>query len=250
MLERFTKILEGQYQCRISTLSGEALLDDVVHSNVTPQALEVLQKAINHRIQRPQKDLLRSKFTISKSLGFDHDAQTLGFEHDPFIPTIDLCVQMLVPNAKSMADSIGISRVDIFNACLPYTRKDAINPWTPQDFYDNVHVPEKDVAIQDHPAINKLPCQLYPFQKRALQWLLWREGYHDAYKPIEEHAALPHGFFRTTDAEGRLCFVSEFLGMVTTDDGLPIRIGSVPRGGILAEEMGLTIHSSRNSIVY
>ena len=50
---------------------------------------------------------------------------------------------------------------------------------------------------------------------------------------------LPHGFFHTTDANGRACFVSHWLGIVTTDESLLLSLESKLCGGILAEEMGL-----------
>ena len=222
----------------------------MVHSNITPHAFEVLQLAIHHPIRRPQKDMLRSRFAISKSLGFDHDAQTLGFAHDPHLPTMHLSVQIFVPNARDMAESIGISRNDIFDICLPETLSDATAVWAPRDFYDSVHVPEKDVLVQEYTGIERLQCQLYPFQKRALQWLLWREGAENAHGPPEDSVGLPHGFFSTTDSDGRTCFASKFLGIFTTDEHLPARMGSNPKGGILAEEMGLYLYScnlSRNA---
>ena len=219
------------------TIFGETLLDDVVHANIPSQTLEVLQKAIHHPIQRQQKDLLKSTFTISKPLGFDHDAQTSSFEHDPYIPTIDLCVRILVPIATDMTGSIGISRDDLLDVCTPELMSDVSDSWSPRDFYDNVHVPRNaGVALA---GIDELQCKLYPFQKRAIQWLLWREGAQNAQQPPEAPNELPHGFVSTTDADGRQCFISQFLGMATTDEQVPIRMGSGPRGGILAEEMGL-----------
>ena len=237
MLKRFSQIVDGKYQCRVVTLFGETLLDDVVHANIPSQTLEVLQKAIHHPIQRQQKDLLKSIFTISKPLGFDHDTQTLGFEHDPYIPTIDLWVRILVPIATDMTGSIGISRDDLLDVCTPELMSDVSDSWSPRDFYDNVHVPRNaDVVLA---GIDELQCKLYPFQKRAIQWLLWREGAQNAHQPPEAPNELPHGFVSTTDADGRQCFISQFLGMAATDEQVPIRMGSDLRGGILAEEMGL-----------
>ena len=218
----------------------------MVHSNITPESFKVLQLAIDHPIRRPQRDMLRSKFTISKSLGFDHDAQTLGFAHDPHLPTMHLSVQVIVPNAQNMAGSVGISRDDIFDICLPKKKSDTAETWAPRDFYDSVHVPERDIPIQEYPGIEKLQCQLYPFQKRALQWLLRREGAENAQGPHGDRAGPSHGFFSTTDSDGRPCFVSEFLGMFTTDEHLPARMSSNPKGGILAEEMGMDLSSCKS----
>ena len=221
------------------TTLGETLLDDVVHSKVPFQTLEVLQKAINHPVQRQTKDPLKSTFTISKSLGFDHDAQTLGFKHDPYISTVNLYVRILVPNAMDMTGSIGISRNDLLDVCTPNLNSVVTDSWSPRDFYDNVHVP-KSANLEPHlPRTDELQCKLYPFQQRAVQWLLGREGAQIASRHTGTPIELPHGFVSTTDADGRRCYISRFMGIVTTDAQVPMRMGSDPRGGILAEEMGL-----------
>lgn len=228
LLEEFSETIDGEYQCRLVTISGETLLDDVVHAKIPSQTLEVLRKAIYHPIRRLQKDHLKSTFTIFKSLGYGHD---------PSIPMIDLCIRILVPNATNMADSIGISRDDLLNIYTPESTSDVSDFWSPRDFYDNVHVPSNaGVALM---VVEELHCKLFPFQERAIQWLLWRERAHNIQQPPEVPTELPHGFMSTSDADGRRCFISQFLGMATTDEQVPARVGSGPRGGILAEEMGL-----------
>lgn len=49
---------------------------------------------------------------------------------------------------------------------------------------------------------------------------------------------LPNGFVETVDADGKPCFISPFLGIMT-DSGSLVRGASEIKGGILAEEMGL-----------
>lgn len=239
LLERFIKSTDGEYSCRITTVSGVALFDDVIRLAIDPQTLEVLQIAINPPSRRQQKNLFKSSFVLSKSLGFDHGAKTSGFERDACVYTLDLCVRILVPNARSLSDSIGISRNHIFSICAPESLPEKTDSWSPRDFYDNVHVPKVDGVAPDVPSIDQLHCELYPFQKRAVQWLLWREGAVEAHEPPEEPAELPHGFVRTTDGDGRECLVSHFWGMTTTDEQVPVNMSSEPKGGILAEEMGL-----------
>ena len=117
-------------------------------------------------------------------------------------------------------------------------------PWSPRVFYDSVHVPATDSEPADL-NIEGLACQLYPFQKRAISWLRYREGLmtqgdgpniNDANSVGD---GLPHGFFRTTDANGRECFISHWLGIATTHEPLLKRVEFQVQGGILAEEMGL-----------
>lgn len=50
---------------------------------------------------------------------------------------------------------------------------------------------------------------------------------------------LPSTFFEAIDKEGRTCYVSHVLGIVSTDLSSIHREDCTPRGGILAEEMGL-----------
>lgn len=239
MLERFTKNAHDEYSCRIVTAAGHALFDGVVHSSVDPQAFEVMRVAINPPCRRQQKNLFRSNFTLSKSLGFDHDAKTLGSEHDAYVYTHDLCVRILVQNARSLSDSIGIIRNDILDICAPESIPAETDSWSPRDFYDSVHVPKIDGDAPDVPPIDQLQCKLYSFQKRAVQWLLYREGAVGSHEPPEELPFLPHGFLRTSDGDGRQCLISYFWGIVTTDEQLLVNMSSEPKGGILAEEMGL-----------
>ena len=174
---------------------------------------------------------------LSKSLGFEHNAKTFGFEHEL---TLDLCVRVLVRNARSLSDSIGISRNRILDICAPESLQEKTDSWSPRDFYDNVHVPKSDDAAPNVPSIDQLQCELYPFQKRTVQWLLWREGAVGAHlEPSKHLSELPHGFVRTTDGDGRLCLVSHFWGLATTDEQVPVYMSCELKGGILAEEMGL-----------
>lgn len=239
LLKRFIKTNNGEYSCRITTVSGLALVDKVICPSIDPQTLKVLRIAIIPPTRQLQRNLFRSNFTLSRSLGFGHGAKTTGFEHNASVYTLDLCVRILIPNAKSLSDSIGISRNDILDICVPESLPEKTGSWSPRDFYDNVHVPKSDGVAPDVPSIDRLQCNLYPFQKRTVQWLLWREGALETSERSEEPPELPHGFVRTTDGDGKQCLVSHFWGMATTDEQVPAHMSSEPRGGILAEEMGL-----------
>ena len=239
LLERFTKVSDDEYSCHITTIHGSALFDNIMRSSIDPQTLNILQIAINPPSRRQPKDILRVGLTLSNSLGLDRNMKTSGFGLDADVHTLDLCVRILVPNARSLSDSIGVSRNDILDICAPESRPEETDTWSPLDFYNNVHVPKNEGVVPDIPSINKLQCELYPFQKRALQWLLSREGAMKLHQPPKRLSELHHGFIRTTDGDGRQCLISHFWGIATTDDQVLVNMSSEIRGGILAEEMGL-----------
>jgi len=136
--------------------------------------------------------------------------------------------------------------VDILNHYLPggLERSAAPEPWNPRQFYDNVHVPEKsDEASADIPII-ALESKLFPFQRRAVRWLLSREcislNQDGIITPVEaSEAVLPDGFRTTYTEDYTRCVVNNAVGMVTTDAKAVLGFYGNVRGGILAEEMGL-----------
>jgi len=115
--------------------------------------------------------------------------------------------------------------------------------WSPQDFYQSVHSTDKNDEVSAM-KVEELKSDLYPFQKRAIQWLLRKEGVE--WSPsvvkgvfISHDFGLPNSFIRTADGLGRPCYVSHLFGIVTLDLGPFIASERQLRGGILAEEMGL-----------
>lgn len=120
------------------------------------------------------------------------------------------------------------------------------NTWSPQDFYRSVHVPNKADKSLESLKLDELQSDLYPFQKRAVQWLLRREGVKwsqsdGKIQSLENTYSddLPHSFMKTTDAEGQLCYVSSLYGIATRDITPFLESERLLKGGILAEEMGL-----------
>ncbi|EME39624.1 hypothetical protein DOTSEDRAFT_75316 [Dothistroma septosporum NZE10] len=102
-------------------------------------------------------------------------------------------------------------------------------PWTPQDFYESVHVPPKDASTEGHE--NVLEIDLYPFQKRAVSWMMQREG------AVNESASAQSNFYAAVqDLDGEDCFVDHLQGIVSRH--APDQDGQLS-GGLLAEEMGL-----------
>ncbi|KAF2212578.1 hypothetical protein CERZMDRAFT_41079, partial [Cercospora zeae-maydis SCOH1-5] len=99
----------------------------------------------------------------------------------------------------------------------------------PQDFYESVHVPDKNLLIDEGRFDGVLDTQLYPFQQRAVTWMLKRES--SSLQPASP------GFYKSAlDMYGAQCWINHLQGIVSRE--LP-REQSTLSGGILAEEMGL-----------
>ncbi|RMY32245.1 hypothetical protein D0865_14784 [Hortaea werneckii] len=120
-------------------------------------------------------------------------------------------------------------------------KEDQNASWSPADFYESVHVPNKSLQTEGL-CKDILDSELYPFQRRAVAWMLRREGVEERdqglvglsksqmlkerlsfYEPVE-------------DLSGQLCFVNYLQGILSRE--LPAD-GKVLSGGLLAEEMGL-----------
>jgi E3 ubiquitin-protein ligase SHPRH len=135
---------------------------------------------------------------------------------------------------------------DVLNRYFPDPNVRKGDSWSPQDFYQNAHSPEKDDPISDSLVVHELESQLYPFQKRTVQWLLKREGFAWSTSSkrvvpytVTAESSLPLSFISATDATGRTCFVSHLFGLVTLDLTSFRALERDSLGGILAEEMGL-----------
>jgi E3 ubiquitin-protein ligase SHPRH len=128
---------------------------------------------------------------------------------------------------------------------FPDPNAKAAEKWSPQDFYQSVHSPDKNDQVSDSIKVEELESELYPFQKRAVQWLLRKEGVEwsgdggikDA--SLLDAGVMTNSFVRTSDGFGRTCYVNHLFGIVTLDLGPFAALEQQLRGGILAEEMGL-----------
>lgn len=122
------------------------------------------------------------------------------------------------------------------------------NSCSPQVFYEAAHVPNLDDTPSENAQIPGLAAKLYPFQRRAVKWMLRREGIrwtqdargNNTVEPVScDRFDAPSGFIKTMDANGEMCHVSPLLSKVTKDMK-PFRdMEQDFRGGILSEEMGL-----------
>jgi len=125
--------------------------------------------------------------------------------------------------------------------CFIREIQDHVMRWSPEEFYQSVYSPPLDGKVEPKIQDDQLGCRLYPFQMRAVQWLLDREGVTfqngQLVQKSDPDITLPLSFSIATDAKGQQCYVSSTLGVITrnTDSVSNVHV----RGGILAEEMGL-----------
>jgi E3 ubiquitin-protein ligase SHPRH len=139
----------------------------------------------------------------------------------------------------------------LLSIAFPQGRPDTADTWSPQDFYRSVHVPSKDLVVPAQIQSDLLGCQLYPFQKRAVRWMLHREGVDigsggstSSYQ-CERDVDAPPLFYPGIDADGRHCLVSHLLGVISTQ-AMEVKSSATSiSGGILAEEMGEHISKQR-----
>jgi E3 ubiquitin-protein ligase SHPRH len=117
--------------------------------------------------------------------------------------------------------------------------------WTPRKFYESVHVPETKDSAAENIKCPDIECQLFPFQRRAVRWLLQRE-----WKDVQQDgkivclqmppkSAPPASFDSQKDADGNIYYFSHLFMTLTTDTSQWHDAADHLRGGILAEEMGL-----------
>ncbi|KAL8767461.1 MAG: hypothetical protein Q9209_006047 [Squamulea sp. 1 TL-2023] len=219
----------GGIQCQLASDDGKTLLDGTFKAQCPARSVEILQRIVEIPKISQKKTAARAFCTLSRgSDGCDNPHRTLL-----------LCAKILLPNNCELLHASIFDRQLVLEDCglSSTTTPHAERPWSPRDFYENVFVPDRKALLSCFPRIDQLKCQLYPFQQRAIQWLLHRErGGSDQIR--SKTAQLPHGFVHVEDADGKPCFISPFLGIMTSDEGL-VRGSSEIKGGILAEEMGL-----------
>jgi E3 ubiquitin-protein ligase SHPRH len=103
--------------------------------------------------------------------------------------------------------------------------------WTPQEFYASVHSPPNNAPVPELVERKVLETDLYPFQKRAVSWMLHRES------PSRDQIQNRLSYTPVKDANGQACFVSHLEGVVCS--ATQYGTSEEPKGGVLAEEMGL-----------
>ena len=230
ILKTFKQKGESEYHCCITSLSGVVLVDAYVILETDVRTLNVLKRAAGLSISTRNIDARAATFMYPIS------STGLG-------PSFRVSVRISLRDSNNLGDGSSGQR-DLLDLCFDTPQTQKRETCFPRDFYESVFVPDRTVFSADI-KIPLLKCQLYDFQKRAVLWLLWREGFDQAQMKINpaEHdqtrKVLSHGFIRAIDADGKNCFVSHFLGLITTDEALAQNSYSNLKGGILAEEMGL-----------
>jgi E3 ubiquitin-protein ligase SHPRH len=242
-LEQFEKIDPSTFRAVVynaDTGRGTAILatavEDLVDS-ITPH-LRTAASLATSRNGKLSRRVARAAFV-----------QCLLRPHTPSRNTYTLSVairwtlNLSVVEAASVATKHMKEDLKLLSRYFPAAVATSSTPWTLPDFYEAVHVPPADLQVSPRLQHSCSVTHLYPFQARAVNWLLRREGV--AFSPagfLESYVddAPPASFRRTQDALGRDCHVSQLRGLVVSDlQSAEVDILQALRGGILAEEMGL-----------
>ncbi|KAL9620779.1 MAG: hypothetical protein Q9160_004679 [Pyrenula sp. 1 TL-2023] len=160
------------------------------------------------------------------------------------LDSFDLRIKILWQNSGIIPNTVPSRAREIFNTYFgSNTQDEDFEEWTPRHFYDAVNVPKKE-DTPEHIRRSLLKCDLYPFQRRAVRWLLNREGVSwtpQGVSPFKKTSDVPllDLFTESVDADGRRCFVSHALNVATHDLARFEAQQPPVKGGILAEEMGL-----------
>lgn len=170
---------------------------------------------------------------------------TLFFQVNWNISTSDLPPLTSAHQRKFRTEMLAIAYPEIFDTT---TRKQQKNSCSPQMFYEAAHVPPVEGTPLENVSIPYMTAQLFPFQRRAVKWMLKREGVQwsqdgegdSIVKDIGfDHFDAPSAFVEKKDVDGQTFYVSPLLGMATKEVGLWEDLEQDFKGGILSEEMGL-----------
>ena len=216
----------------------------LLNQNLTDEALAALQVLHLSREDKTQEGAL----TVLTSLALN---ESDGMHHIHFTLTVNFNeATYALRNARQR----GISQhvIDVLRIHGPnQSLADPNTAISPSSFYQAAFVPSrqdfndlKDVVIPD------LEATLYPFQRRAVQWLLMKEGVkYDGTDPDgilqltdcpqPPTATLPFSFHSLSDVNGQRYYMSDLYHLVTRDVTPFQQAEKSLRGGILAEEMGL-----------
>ncbi|KAI1214915.1 SNF2 family N-terminal domain-containing protein [Annulohypoxylon truncatum] len=134
-----------------------------------------------------------------------------------------------------------------FGGPIQEISREKLSPWA---FYDAAFISEKSHSDPFSLTPPKLTSTLFPFQRRALQWLLNREGVEwkdecangkPGLEPVSElpTSDLPLSFKEVEDANGQPFYMSDLYHVANRNIGPFRKSEAAIRGGILAEEMGL-----------
>lgn len=239
LLKSYSKTPDGLFACRVKRLDCDDAFEFEGLTNLPPETADILRHVIKVAALR-RGSHFSSICWLSKALWPTEGAVDEEWR---------LCCKILVRNATSLSGQLPIKPKNLFDLYAFKDPSSTFDPWSPREFYENVCVPRKvdDPAGNEtlRPLMSELKCELYPFQERAVRWLLRREGHGTAGEEIPNLGAqnttrkLPHGFIQTADADGKQWAVSRCLSIATTNKELLEDYSAQIKGGILCEEMGL-----------
>lgn len=210
-------------------------------SEATQAAVAVLSHSREDKTEEGALTALAT-ITVQEKDGMHHMSFSFDINWNPAVHTLR--------NTRQRNLSERVLKVLENNEPEPFLADDNA-PLKSQAFYEAAFIPNQD-DFKDlrNVSIPGLDTSLYPFQRRALQWLLMKEGvkYSNADLGGELQLAaydwapgsdLPLSFRPLSDAKGRPYYVSDLYHIVTRDVTPFQESENTLRGGILAEEMGL-----------
>ncbi|KAI9674527.1 MAG: hypothetical protein M1817_001865 [Caeruleum heppii] len=234
---------QGRYRLRLVTLDGEQILDSNICSTDVHKTISDLRAAIKAGPALQGSNCLSS----SNSLGVAASIYSLTPEQDEARRSFRLRYSIVWKIAKSFEDiSAQIIPTQLRRTLanvLSHAHTSPNTPWSAQDFYKSIRIPRLDPNPGVHVHTPLLRCAMFDFQKRAVAWLLSREGVTTPSEtPLStcssSETSLIPSFYSSADLTGRECYISPLLGAAAIDlAGFQQQNGL--RGGILAEEMGL-----------
>lgn len=168
---------------------------------------------------------------------------TLWFQVNWNISITTYATSLSPPQRKFRSEMLALAFPEMFGGA----GEQQANSCSPQIFYEAAHVPDPDDTPSEEAQIPHLVTRLYPFQRRAVKWMLKREGIqwsqdggNSIIKPVpHDRFDAPSGFVRSKDVDGNGFFISPLLGKATKDIESFNDVEQNFRGGILSEEMGL-----------
>ncbi|KAL2864568.1 putative SNF2 family helicase/ATPase [Aspergillus lucknowensis] len=159
--------------------------------------------------------------------------------------SLDVADYRKLPGAALEAFSSYAVQTELDGNCCVERRRAGGDEWTARDFYNNVHVPPDTPSLSARVKCDMIECELFPFQRRAVRWLLYREGKvlnsdGQAVRILDARKdRLPESFQQITDVDGETCYASHLHMIITRDLSGWYNVDDHLKGGILAEEMGL-----------
>ena len=126
-------------------------------------------------------------------------------------------------NAQSLEEASSNKGNDILALIIGGKTSESADAWSPRDFYESVHVPDKNDSVAESLAVDGLESTLFPYQKRTVRWMLEREGVDSQGQDLVSPRIFnngDHGFLQTTDISNDQIWVNPWLGLVTTNRSL------------------------------